>query len=180
MKLVTVSQFEIDRYHTEIPMIKEGTTKIVISNSIFKEVKTTAFSIDMRLDEKTSLWKEILNFNKTLIQVFEVDGQFIAGAITVTNSPSVNMLKGDMSNAVLWDIRVHPDYQNSGLASILMKYSIEYSKEQNCKSLLIETQDNNPKAISFYLKHGASISEVNIDAYPKELNETQFIFKIQL
>jgi len=177
MKLIQLSFKELDNYHTEIPMIKSGSNSVVITNANkVTLLPIKPFSIDMTTDESTSLWKNILNEEKTQILCFVDNGKLIAGSITVTHSPKVNMLKGDMKNSVLWDIRVHPDYQRLGIASKLFEESVIFSKNQHCTNMLIETQNNNPKAINFYIKHKAVLLEENKDVYQKELNETQLIF----
>lgn len=148
--------------------------------SNFKEVKTKPFSIDMTKLESMDLWKDILNEETTEIIVIEKNNEYVGGVITVTHSPKVNMHKNDMTNAVLWDIRVHPNYQKRGIASKLLNKSIEFSKKMNCKSLLIETQNNNPKAINFYTKNKAYLHEINKGVYESLLGETQLIFKIDI
>lgn len=181
MTLKTISFKELERYHKEIPMLKEGTKKLLFKdNKTIELVDTEPYKIDMTKEEKVSLWKEILNPNNTQVLVLEDKGQFLAGTITVAHSPKCNMLKGDMSNAVLWDIRVNPSYQNQGFASILLKESLLFAKKKKCKRLLIETQDNNEKAIPFYLKHGATLLETNKDAYPAQYNEWQYILEIKI
>lgn len=146
----------------------------------YKEVKTNPFSIDMTKEESMDLWRDILNEETTEIIVVEDNNKYIGGVITVTHSPKVTMHKGIMLNAILWDIRVHPNFQRQGIASILLNKSIEFSKKMNCNSLLIETQNNNPKAINFYTKNEAYLYEINKGKYESQPSETQLIFKIDI
>lgn len=181
MEILKLSFTDLSDYHTTIPMIKKDSRKVVFdTDSSYHTKETLSFEIDMTKEESISLWKEIMNEDTTSIIAIKNNNKLIAGCITVTNSPKINMLKGDMTNAVLWDIRVNPNYQNLGLATKLLKESIKFAKKMKCKRLLIETQDNNPKAINFYLKNGAKLIETNPDIYPVELNEIQYIFKIEL
>ncbi len=181
MKSIILTFKDLERYHNTIPMIKSG-DKIVnfTSNKVYRLIDALPYNIDMTKEESTDLWKSILNEETTQVICIEDNNKLIAGAITVTHSPKVNMLRQDMTNAVLWDIRVHPDYQGQGLATKLINESLSYAKKQNCKKLLIETQNNNPKAIKFYLKNGATLLEENKDAYPIELNEIQYILEIDI
>lgn len=181
MDLVHLSFNELEQYNNEIPMIKSGSklVKIRDGNKV-TYYPITHFSIDMTKYESTSLWKKIFNQETTQIIGFVDKGKLIAGCITITHSPQVNMFRGDMKNSVLWDIRVHPNYQGLGLASKLLEESIIFSKRQHCTNMIIETQNNNPKAINFYLKHNAILLEENTEIYPKELHETQFIFTMKL
>mgnify|MGYP002640996055 CR=1 FL=1 len=172
---------DLSFYNKTIPMIKEGHTRVEFdNNSMIIQTEVNPFKIDMSAHETPSDWIKILNPETTQITVIEINGQLVAGAITVTHSPKCNMLRNNMGNAVLWDIRVHPKFQNKGYASLLIKNSLQYAKKQNCTQLLIETQDNNPKAIQFYIKHGAKLLDVNTEIYDKDLNETQFIFTISI
>ena len=162
-------------------MIKEGKIIYEYYNlSHFKEVRTKPFSIDMTKEESMDLWRDILNEETTEIIVIEENNEYIGGVITVTHSPKVNMHKKDMTNAVLWDIRVHPSYQRLGLATTLLNKAIEFSKKMNCKSLLIETQNNNSKAINFYIKNKAYLHEINKGIYKSQPSEIQLIFKIDI
>lgn len=181
MEVLKLSFSDLWKYHNDIPMIKSGQHKVEFtSNTTMQLIKTIPFQIDMTRDESIDLWFKILNEDTTLIEVISVDNIWVAGAITVTHSPMVNMAQGDLANAVLWDIRVSPKHQNKGYASILMRNSINFAKDMKTSRLLIETQDNNPKAISFYRKHGATLLKSNKDIYPEKLNEIQYIMQINL
>ena len=176
MELIQLSFKDLEQYHNEIPMIKTGSNLVEITDgNKMTLISTKPFSIDMTKDESVSLWKTILNEATTQILCFKHEGTLIAGIITTTHSPNVNMFRGNMRNSVLWDIRVHPDYQDIGIATELLNESVKYSKSQKCTHMLIETQNNNPKAINFYIKNNATLLEEKKDAYPKELNESQLI-----
>ena len=162
-------------------MIKSGNRIYnYLSLSEFNEIITRPFLINMTIEESMDLWKEILNEDTTEIIVVEENNEYIGGIITVTHSPKVNMHRGDMTNAILWDIRVDERYQRQGIASMLLNKSIEYSRKMKCNSLLIETQNNNPKAINFYTKNKAYLVEINKEVYEKQPTEIQLIFKIDI
>ncbi|MCR3906727.1 MAG: GNAT family N-acetyltransferase [Tenericutes bacterium] len=180
MEIKFLSFEDLEAYH-KIPMFKIGSQIYAFDdNENLTKKNVKPFSIDLAGEEKVSDWVKILNEKTTSIVVLEENGIWVGGCITVTHSPRVNMLRNNMQNAVLWDIRVHPQYQNLGVGSILLEASIKFSKQMNCKHLIIETQDNNPKAIDFYLKHNAKLIEINKQAYQDTPNETQLIFQLDL
>ncbi len=57
--------------------------------------------------------------------------------------------------AVLWDLRVHPDHQRSGVGSALLDRAVEWSRAEGMTQLKIETQDTNVAACRFYAARGA-------------------------
>lgn len=181
MEIINLSFKDLKKYHIEIPMIKQGHERVKFTSQTkisFEEVPY--YEIDMTREEKVSDWRKILNQKTTDISVIKHKNKFIGGCITVTNSPMCNMQRDDIKNAVLWDLRIHPDFQNCGLGEMLINVAKDYAKKRNCKNLLIETQDNNPKAINFYLKHGARLIETNKNAYQKEINEIQYVLEIEI
>ncbi|MDI6453311.1 GNAT family N-acetyltransferase [Peloplasma aerotolerans] len=179
--IIKFLSFEDLELYQKIPMFKSGSYIYVLNPDQSFDVKNVEpFSIDLASEEKVSDWIEILNEDSTSIMVIEDNDLWIGGCITVTHSPKVNMLRNNMENAVLWDIRVHPQYQKLGIGSILLESSIQFAKKKECKHLIIETQDNNPTAIDFYVKHGAYLIDVNPNAYHDQPNETQYIFQIDL
>lgn len=142
-----------------------------------KIVRETTF--DWTNTEKMSLWREILNEETTGVFVIEEDNKWVAGCVVVTHSPKVHMLEGDMTNAVLWDIRVATKYQKRGFGSLLFQKVVLFAKKMNTKQLLIETQNNNPKAITFYEKQQAKIYKINKGYYKDLPKEDQIILKLK-
>jgi ribosomal protein S18 acetylase RimI-like enzyme len=91
------------------------------------------------------------------------------------------MLDGRSDIAVLWDIRVHPDYRSQGLGKWLIDKSKELARKRNCKYLKIETQNNNTKACKFYHAMGAKLDGIRKNVYTgDEANEIQFLWYLDL
>ena len=178
MEILQITFDELEKYN-QIEMLKifdyyrDYRNK---SNMEYDIKKTPKTIIDFAKDEKMSLWKEILNENTTGVFVIKENNEWVAGCVVVTHSPKVNMLRNDMSNAVLWDIRVDSNHQKKGYGSILFNKAEEYAKSQNCAQMIIETQNNNPKAIEFYEKNGAVLKEINFYHYKDLPDEDQLIY----
>ncbi|PAT02196.1 hypothetical protein CI105_02300 [Candidatus Izimaplasma bacterium ZiA1] len=163
--------------YIKIPMFKEFDT-IYKYNSLNEYIieKTNPTIIDMNKYESIDLWKEILIEEHCSIFVCLIEDELIGGAIVVTNSPKVNMLNNDMTNAVLWDIRVKKDFQGKGISQLLFDEVKKYSIMKSCKRVIIETQNNNPKAISFYTKIGAKLRFIKKSHYQDLPDEDQLLF----
>jgi streptothricin acetyltransferase len=76
-------------------------------------------------------------------------GAPIGGATVATRTPEVSMLDRRDDLALLWDLRVHPDHQRSGVGSTLLRRVVEWSRAERMTQLKIETQDTtSPPAAS--------------------------------
>ena len=62
--------------------------------------------------------------------------------------------------AYLAQIAVKPKFCNQGLGYILLKLAMETAKEKGMKQMKLEVYNLNQTAISFYIKHGFTISLV--------------------
>lgn len=107
-------------------------------------------------------------------------GRKLGAAVITYHTLGVEMLEGRPDLAVLWDIRVQPDWRGKGVGSALFRAVLEWAKERACTELKIETQNNNPAAVRFYLKQGCELRQVVEDAYPGLTGEQMLLFYKQL
>jgi GNAT superfamily N-acetyltransferase len=73
------------------------------------------------------------------------------------------MLESRKDLAVLWDIRVCPEYRGAGIP--LFRYAAEWSRKRGCTQLKIETQNVNVPACRFYQRMGAYLGEIHRFGY---------------
>ncbi|NEQ97294.1 MAG: GNAT family N-acetyltransferase [Cyanothece sp. SIO2G6] len=92
--------------------------------------------------------------------------QRVGGAAIAWDTPDIHMLEGRKDLAVLWDIRIHPEYQGKGLGGHLFKAAEEWAISKGCTLLKVETQNINVAACHFYKKQGCSLGAINRFAYP--------------
>jgi len=107
----------------------------------------------------------------------------VGGAIVAFNTPSVHMLAGRKDLAVLWDIRVHPDFRRRDIGTQLFRYAANWSRKRGCKQLKIETQNVNVPACQFYAKQGCQLGEINRYGYvghPHVAHEIMLIWYLDL
>jgi GNAT superfamily N-acetyltransferase len=87
-----------------------------------------------------------------------------AGAAAVAFlTTGVFMLEARQDLAVLWDIRVRPEYRGVGIP--LFRSAAEWSRAHGCTQMKIETQNVNLPACRFYLRMGARLGEIHRYGY---------------
>lgn len=121
--------------------------------------------MDSREEERPTRWPkrfDVTNWAFFLALRHDVP----AGAATVAfDSPGVDMLDGRRDLAVLWDIRVHPDYRGQGVGSALFRRAADWARSRGCRQLKIETQNINVPACRFYASMGCHLGAINRYAY---------------
>jgi len=111
------------------------------------------------------------------------DNKPVGGATVAFDTPGVNMLCGRKDLAVLWDIRVHPDFRHQGIGTKLFQYAVDWSKKRGCKQFKIETQNVNANACKFYMKQGCKLGAIDRYGYfghPKVGHEVMMIWYLDL
>lgn len=89
----------------------------------------------------------------------------VGAAAVAFNTPGVNMLEGRKDLAVLWDIRVHPEFRGKGIGSQLFRTAEHWAREQNCRQLKVETQNINVPACQFYNRQGCTLGAIHCYGY---------------
>lgn len=180
MHIKRIGLNQLHRYN-QIPMKKEF-DHILMYHSLQEAdiLPTKPTIIDLSQEEDINDWLRLFDHDHCGVFVAEAEGRWLGGCVVVTHSPKVHMLRGDDSNAVLWDIRVDPVAQHRGIGTLLFETAMTFGREEGCQRMLIETQNNNPRAIRFYETHGATLLEINKNHYPDQPTEDQLIFTIPL
>jgi GNAT superfamily N-acetyltransferase len=107
----------------------------------------------------------------------------VGGATVAFNTAGVHMLAGRKDLAVLWDIRVHPDFRRCGVGTVLMNYLAKWSRKRGCRQVKIETQNVNVPACRFYAKQGCRLGEINQYGYfgnPQVEHEIMLVWYLDL
>ncbi len=81
-----------------------------------------------------------------------------------------------LHDAVLWDLRVHPEYRRHGVGRKLLRWAEIESLSAGRARLIIETQDINTAACEFYSANGYACLLVDPFAYPELLNEARVVW----
>lgn len=104
----------------------------------------------------------------------------VGGAAIAWKTSGVNMLEGRDDLAVLWDIRVAPEYRGYGIGRALFQKSVAWARERGCVTLKIETQNINVRACKFYAANGCVLGAISTRAYPEYPDETQLLWYLDL
>ena len=109
--------------------------------------------------------------------VFVIEGQtgYLAGAAVAFDIPGLMMLEGHRNQAVLWDIRVHPDVRGRGIGTRLFREAIEWARSNGCANLIAESQNTNVPACRFYARQGCELRAIDRYAYAREPKVAQEI-----
>jgi GNAT superfamily N-acetyltransferase len=109
-------------------------------------------------------------------------GEPVGGAAAVFDTPGVNMLDGRTDLAVLWDLRVHPDYRRRGIGRELFQRVVRWARSSKCAQLKIETQNVNVPACRFYAAQGCHLGAVVRYAYrePQLRDEVMLLWYLDL
>jgi GNAT superfamily N-acetyltransferase len=102
-----------------------------------------------------------------LIAAYDSDAR-IGGAVVA--------LGLELDRAILWDLRVRPEYRSSGVGSSLFRAVEEWSRSKGCRSLKVETQNVNLAACHFYVRMGCELGSIDRFAYPDLPDETQLLW----
>lgn len=89
----------------------------------------------------------------------------VGGACIVMKTPGVRMLEGRDDLAVLWDIRVAPEFRRQGIGRALFAEVVKRCRKMGMKMLKVETQNVNLPACRFYASQGAELGAINRFAY---------------
>lgn len=84
--------------------------------------------------------------------------------------------------ATLWDLRVQPDARGKGIGGKLLDTVINWAKEREYKTLMVETQNVNAPACTFYSSKGFILETIDQHEYRDSLveNEVKLIWSMDL
>ncbi|HBC45716.1 MAG TPA: hypothetical protein DCZ43_01580 [candidate division Zixibacteria bacterium] len=105
-----------------------------------------------------------------------VDGKIMGGAVIAHQTDNLIMLEEQTDQAVLWDIRISPDWRGRGIGSALLAASERWAKVRGCRIFKIETQNINVAACKFYARQGYKLEKIQPNAYPELPDEIQLIW----
>ncbi|MCC7007685.1 MAG: GNAT family N-acetyltransferase [Acidobacteria bacterium] len=113
--------------------------------------------------------------NWGLIQA-HAKGTLVGGAVIAYDTPNVTMLEGRTDLAVLWDIRVSPQFRGQGVGSALFEAAEKWASSRGCRQLKIETQNINVPACRFYARQGCVLGAAHRSAYSQFPDEMQLLW----
>ena len=103
--------------------------------------------------------------------------QAVARAAIAWRSPGINLLDDRDDVALLWDIRVAPQYWRRGVGSLLFHAVEQWGRQRGVLELHVETQNVNVGACEFYAQQGCVLCSVNRHAYADLPDEVQLVWR---
>ena len=103
------------------------------------------------------------------------------GAATIAwKTDGVEKLEGKTDVAVLWDLRVHPDFRRQGIGTKLLTRARQWARQRRCIRLKIETQNINVASCRFYASCGCDLVTINLHGYDECPGEAELIWEKKL
>jgi GNAT superfamily N-acetyltransferase len=130
--------------------------------------------------EGPTSWAGKWNISNWGVLVARLKGSRVGGCVLAYNTDGVNRLEGRDDIAILWDLRVHPDYRGQGIGKALFDAAVAWALRRDCIELRIETQNINAWACRFYQKQGCRLHSINRDAYEDFPEEVELIWSLRL
>lgn len=106
----------------------------------------------------------------------EIDGTRAGGVALMMGETHIEVLPGSEHAALIWDLRVAPQFRGNGAGSALLSAAENWARSRGATSVDVETQNTNVPACRFYLQHGYRLQSQNTLAYPDLPDEVQLIF----
>jgi len=105
------------------------------------------------------------------------DGAARIGALVIAcATPGLDMLDGRADLAVIWDLRVLPEWRGRGVGTLLFRRAEDWMRARGMRQLKVETQNVNVPACRFYARMGCTLGGLDRFAYPGLPDETQLLW----
>jgi GNAT superfamily N-acetyltransferase len=125
-------------------------------------------------------WPQRFDVSRWIVLLAHEGDELVGGAVVVTDARAVETSGNRDDLAVLWDLRVRPDWRGRGVGSQLFRAAADASRSRGKRELVVETQDINASACRFYARMGCELRAVTPGAYPNLPGEAQFLWFLRL
>jgi GNAT superfamily N-acetyltransferase len=126
-------------------------------------------------------WADRWDLSRWWFAAAFADGRRVGGAAVVMDTSEVEgaaAARGEV--ALLWDLRVHPDYRRRGVGRRLIGFAEDHARALGIRRMKVETQDVNVAACRTYAGAGYVLVEINRCAYTELPDEVQLIWQKDL
>lgn len=131
---------------------------------------------DYDAKEPVARWPERFDVTNWGLVVAYDGERRIGGAVIAVSTAGLHMLEGRSDLAVLWDIRVRPEARSGGTGTMLFRAVEAWSRDRDCRTLKIETQNINVPACRFYRRMGCKLGAIDRFAYTDLPDEAQLMW----
>ena len=189
-EILSITPNELSEY-AKIPIAFDVRSKFEVQsvdNSLgsaqLREVEVEPYikDYDALGNNKPTDWPKRFNVATWGLFLVRRSGIPVGGAAIALNTPEISS-KQKSGSAVLWDLRVHPDYRGSGLGKELFQKAVAWAKSKGCTQLRVETQNTNVGACKFYAQQGCKLGEIDRFKYsddPDVKDEVMLVWYLDL
>ncbi len=126
--------------------------------------------------ERPQRWSKRFDTSRWGVVVARANDVRVGGAVIAVDTPALHMLEGRDDLAVLWDLRVAPEWRGNGVGSALFRVAASWAQRRGKMELKVETQNVNAGACRFYERKGCELRAIDRLAYPSLPHEVQFLW----
>jgi ribosomal protein S18 acetylase RimI-like enzyme len=116
-------------------------------------------------------WPKRFDLSKWWFAAAYLAEQYVGGVAVVMDAAD---------EALLWDIRIAPQYRRQGIGRRLLKFAEDRARAAGKQRINVETQNINVAACRFYATAGYKLRSIDRFAYPELPNDVQLIWTKQL
>ena len=116
-------------------------------------------------DGPPTAWHRQFDMSNWGVLLAWLGDQPVAGATIAIDTPGVNMLARRSDLAVLWDIRVQPEWRGQGYGKLVFDQAAGWARQHGCREMKIETQNINVPACCFYARQGCTLGAIDRYGY---------------
>jgi GNAT superfamily N-acetyltransferase len=150
---------------------------------LHEETVAEPFVKDYGSDGPTD-WAETFDLSGWGIFLALAGSRPVGGAAVATGAPVYPMDRFQREDlAVLWDIRVHPEYRRQGIGTQLFGYAADWAQRNGFGQLGVETQSVNVPACRFYAGQGCELGAIHRFGYagrPDVADEAMLLWYVDL
>ena len=131
---------------------------------------------DAALGNHPREWSRCFDVRRALFLVALRDQRRVGGAVLIVAPDDVRRLGGSSDSALLWDLRVAPEFRRQGVGRCLLNAVESLARALHIDGICVETQDVNVGACCLYHSAGYELTEITSAAYPDLPHETRLIW----
>lgn len=132
---------------------------------LLRELPVEPYVKDYDLDETPADWPQQFNVDNWGFFLAYSGVELVGAAAVAFDTSGIHMLEGRPDLAVLWDIRVRPEWRGRGVGKALFERAGQWSRERGCTQMKVETQNVNVRACRFYQKMGCELGLIHRYGY---------------